>query len=72
MAIGGKDYLREEMLPLEKVATPGCDTIESLGQFLGLPRNRLAKSLLYLTPRGLVLAVVRGISRRRRRSSPPT
>jgi prolyl-tRNA synthetase len=60
VAIGGKDYLRGEMLPLEKVATPGCATIESLGQFLDLPRNRLAKSLLYLTPRGLVLAVVRG------------
>jgi prolyl-tRNA synthetase len=69
VAIDGKDYLRGEMLPLEKVATPGCATIESLGQFLDLPRNRLAKSLLYLTPRGLVLAVVRGDFEARRRSS---
>ena len=59
VAIGGKEYLRGEMLPLEKVATPGCGTIEALAQFLDLPRSRLAKSLLYLTPRGPVLAVVR-------------
>ena len=60
VAIGGKDYLRGEMLPLEKVSTPGCETIEALGRFLGLPKNRTAKSLLYLTPQGPVLAVVRG------------
>ncbi len=60
VAIGGKEYLRAEALPLEKVATPGCQTIEALAQLLELPRNRLAKSLLYLTPRGPVLAVVRG------------
>jgi prolyl-tRNA synthetase len=59
VAIGGKEYLRGEMQPLEKVATPGCESIDSLVQFLGLPKKRLAKSLLYLTPLGPVLAVVR-------------
>jgi prolyl-tRNA synthetase len=59
VAIGGKEYLRGEPLPLEKTATPGCGTIESLEQFLGLPRRQMAKSLLYSTPQGPVLAVVR-------------
>jgi prolyl-tRNA synthetase len=60
VAIGGKEYLRGDMQPLEKVATPDCQTIEALARFFELPRNRLAKSLLYLTPRGPVMAVVRG------------
>jgi prolyl-tRNA synthetase len=59
VAIGGKEYLRGDMLPLEKTSTPGCDTIDSLVQFLGRPKNRMAKSLLYITPQGPVLAVVR-------------
>jgi prolyl-tRNA synthetase len=60
VAIGGKEYLRGELQPLEKIATPGIQTIEALAQLLQVPKSRLAKSLLYLTPRGPVLAVVRG------------
>ena len=59
VAIGGKEYLRGDPLPLQKVATPGCGTIDSLERFLGLPKRQMAKSLLYTTPQGLVLAVVR-------------
>ena len=59
VAIGGKEYLRGEPLPLQKTATPGCGTMDRLAEFLGQPKSRLAKSLLYLTPRGPVLAVVR-------------
>ena len=60
VAVGGKQYLREEPLALTPVATPGCTTIEELGAFLGVPKSRLAKSLVYTTPEGLVMAVVRG------------
>lgn len=59
VAIGGKEYLRGELLPLEKIATPGCATMDALAAFLGLPKNRLVKSMVYLTPAGLVMAVVR-------------
>jgi len=34
-------------LPLEKVATPDCNTIESLAAFLNLPKERTAKALMY-------------------------
>jgi prolyl-tRNA synthetase len=37
----------EEQLPLEKVPTPGCNTIESLANFLGLPKEKTAKALMY-------------------------
>jgi len=60
VAVGGKRYLREEEKVLEKVHTPGCTTIDDLAEFLDVPKERTAKSLVYITPRGLVMAVVRG------------
>jgi len=59
VAIGGKEYLRGEPLPLQRKATPGCVTIEALAEFLGLPRRQLARTMVYMTPAGLVMAVVR-------------
>jgi prolyl-tRNA synthetase len=59
VAIGGKEYLRGEPEPLQKVATPDCPTIEALSERLGLPKRRLAKTLACSTAGGLVLAVVR-------------
>lgn len=35
----------EDALPLEEVATPGVDTIESLASFLEVPQERTAKAL---------------------------
>jgi len=60
VAVGGKRYLSEEQKSLEKVHTPGCTTIDDLAEFLGVPKERTAKSLVYNTPQGLVMAVVRG------------
>jgi len=60
VAVGGKRYLREEEQNLEKVHTPGCTTIDELAEFLGVPKERTAKSLVYNTPQGLIMAVVRG------------
>jgi len=60
VAVGGKQYIREEAKTLEKTRTPGCTTMDELSRFLELPKERLAKSLVYTTPKGLVMAVVRG------------
>lgn len=52
----------EEQLPLEKVATPDCNTIESLANFLGVPKEKTAKALMYtrVSDGRFVFAVVRG------------
>ncbi|UCF98148.1 MAG: proline--tRNA ligase [Spirochaetaceae bacterium] len=60
VAVGGKKFLREQERALEKVHTPGCATIDELAEFLEVPKERTAKSLVYDTPQGLVMAVVRG------------
>jgi hypothetical protein len=38
---------QEEQLPLEKVLTPDCNTIESLTNYLGIPKEKTAKALMY-------------------------
>ena len=38
---------QEEELPLEKVLTPDCHTIEALANFLGVPKEKTAKALMY-------------------------
>lgn len=46
---------------IERVATPGKRTVEEVAAFLGLPRERFVKTLLYQTQAGAVVAVlVRG------------
>ncbi len=53
---------REEELPLEKVLTPDCNTIESLANFLGVPKEKTAKALMYtrVSDEQFVFIVVRG------------
>ena len=52
----------ESPLPLEKVLTPGCHTIEALANFLGVPKEKTAKALMYtrLSDKQFVFVVVRG------------
>src|SRR5215211_3048788 len=54
----------EEQGPIEKVATPGADTIETLARSLEIPKSRTAKALFQVATVGdserFVLAVVRG------------
>jgi len=52
----------EELLPAEKVATPECNTIEDLTIFLGIPKEKTGKALLFTRPSDgkFVFAVVRG------------
>ena len=53
---------QEEQLPLEKVLTPDCNTIESLASFLAIPKEKTAKALMYtrLADNKFVFVVVRG------------
>src|SRR5574337_802744 len=52
----------ERPLPVEKVPTPGCSTIESLANFLGVPKEKTAKALMFTRlPDGkFVFVAVRG------------
>jgi prolyl-tRNA synthetase len=52
----------EEPLPTEKVTTPDCNTIEDLASFLGIPKTKTAKALLFTRPSDakFIFAVVRG------------
>ncbi|HLA06810.1 MAG TPA: His/Gly/Thr/Pro-type tRNA ligase C-terminal domain-containing protein [Anaerolineales bacterium] len=54
--------LQEEQLPLEKVLTPDCNTIESLAIFLGIPKERTAKALMYTRIKDgkFIFVVIRG------------
>ncbi len=52
----------EAELPLEKVLTPDCHTIEALANFLGVPKEKTAKAVMYtrLADDRLIFVVVRG------------
>lgn len=52
----------EDELPLEKVLTPECHTIEALADFLGMPEEKTAKALMYtrLADNKFIFVVVRG------------
>jgi prolyl-tRNA synthetase len=53
---------QEEALPLEKVSTPDCNTIEALANFLGIPKEETAKALMFARPADdkFIFVVVRG------------
>jgi prolyl-tRNA synthetase len=53
---------QEEPLPLEKILTPGCNTIEALANFLGIPKAKTAKALMFthLDDKKFIFIVVRG------------
>lgn len=58
----GRPPILEEALPQERVWTPGCNTIESLARYLGVPTARTAKALMFtrLTDGEFIFVVVRG------------
>jgi len=53
---------KENELPLEKVLTPDCHTIEALANFLDVPKEKTAKALMYtrVADKKFVFVVVRG------------
>jgi prolyl-tRNA synthetase len=56
----GMPEVKEEMLPIKKVATPEAKTIKEVSEFLHIPEKKLVKSLLYKIDDSFVLALVRG------------
>ncbi|NLY91029.1 MAG: proline--tRNA ligase [Firmicutes bacterium] len=50
----------EELLPLEKVATPGQATVPEVTAFLGVNPDRLIKTLFYQTDEEFIAVLVRG------------
>lgn len=50
----------DEEKALEKVHTPGMRTVEEVSGYLGVPPERLIKTMLYETDKGPVVALVRG------------
>jgi prolyl-tRNA synthetase len=52
----------EDELPLEKILTPDCHTIDALASFLDVPKEKTAKALIYTRPsdQKIVFVVVRG------------
>jgi len=55
----------EEPLPVERVRTPDCNTIEELSAFLNVPKGKTAKAMMYVRPSDarFVFVVVRGDTR---------
>ena len=55
-------FSKEEQLPVEKVLTPDCNTIESLANFLSVPKEKTAKALMFtrVADNKFVFVVVRG------------
>jgi prolyl-tRNA synthetase len=55
-------FSQEEVLPIQKVETPNCNTIESLANFLNIPKEKTAKALMFtrLSDNQFVFVVVRG------------
>jgi prolyl-tRNA synthetase len=55
-------FSTEDELPLEKVLTPDCHTIEALADFLAIPKEKTAKALMYIRPADnkFIFVVVRG------------
>lgn len=51
---------KEEALPLEKIATPDCKTIEAVCQYLNLPVDHSIKAVAFNSEKGLILCFVRG------------
>src|SRR5215216_1784879 len=53
---------RESPLALEKILTPDCHTIEALANFLGIPKEKTAKALMYthIADGKFVFVAVRG------------
>jgi len=51
---------KEEMLPLEEVATPGIITIKDLAEFLNIPESKTLKAVFYAADGEIVFVVIRG------------
>lgn len=57
-----KPFPPEELLPMEKIATPDCNTIEALANLLNIPKEKTAKALMYtrVSDGRFIFVVIRG------------
>ncbi len=55
-------FSNEEPLPVEKIVTPECPTIEALANFLNIPKEKTAKALMFtrVSDGQFIFVVVRG------------
>jgi len=60
VAMGLKDFHTGTPQEMEAVETPNCTSMEDLAEFMGLEKHQLAKTMIFKTMNGLVMAVVRG------------
>lgn len=61
--IAGRDPLPvtpEEMLPIAKVDTPNCGTVEDVAKYLNVPTGRIVKTMYYQADGELVIVLIRG------------
>ncbi len=49
-----------ESADLTDVSTPNLKTVDEVSAFLGLPAGQMVKTLIYMTPKGLVMALLSG------------
>jgi prolyl-tRNA synthetase len=61
VAIAAWKFEKEEPLPLEKVSTPGKESIEEVAGFLGVQPENTGKAVFFLdTEKNLVFSMIRG------------
>ena len=60
VAMGLKDFHTGTPKELKEIDTPDCTSMEELATFLGVEKHKLAKTMIFKTMNGLVMAVVRG------------
>ncbi len=50
----------EDLLPMERVSTPGVKTIAALADFLGIPASKTLKAVFYVADGEVVFVTIRG------------
>ncbi len=61
VAIAKYEYPKEDLLPLEEIATPNTKTIDELVKLTKVPAQKMAKMVFYTTEKGQTIAVcIRG------------
>lgn len=51
---------QDELLPIEKVSTPGAKTIEAVAEYIGVPTSQTLKVVFYTADGEIVFALIRG------------
>lgn len=59
VALAIKKNYSEKLRPLENIETGNLKTMKKISRYLSLPLYRIAKTMIYSSPKGLVMAVVR-------------